>query len=603
MKDIDAFDKYITELAKDKKYPNIVVSFKNTVGDFSSDEVSSRKHLVKNIIDAHRHEKLFNEAFSFVKEYGISIETSQHKAVLSSYAWLVYAKLDDFIKTEKTDEIDIIIKNILSLLPCLNLSDDYYDLLLMRLIGKIVEIGRLDPSIAVNYVFEILKVIGFRKNTRLKEKLKKDDFVLGSMIRLFGKSGYFDYGFKFLKFLQIDIFAGNVSVNLANDYGWLLYYWVKEENKHVSDDIPEDDLDTVFSDLENERWKESKESDSHSKDEIFEQILRIFPLLKNDSKYSSLSRLFNLCLRIEKGKANKNWKKILAIVTAIDVNLLTLDCRTSVFEKNGKERRVELASDKESWYSAYSNALYQTEDYVNCLNVCQDAYEVIPRFHYNNEIWFARRIALCKRSFGNIDDAIFELEKIVKQKKEWFIQKEIAELYYEKGDYKIAKEMLIVAALNRGDLEKKDALFFLLGKLFIQDGNTGIAYKHFLLSLKIRQDQQFRIPQELKQSLEQLSGAMLIDQDVDAFRLYKELLSFWKSLLPRNNVSYQGKIFRVINEKEIGFIKGDDNQEFFFRYKDLKFKQPIVGMKVKYKTRDSRQEGKHWIAFDIHPTN
>lgn len=124
------------------------------------------------------------------------------------------------------------------------------------------------------------------------------------------------------------------------------------------------------------------------------------------------------------------------LLESIDKEKLSLECRTVTFSKFGKDKIAELASDKEVWYSLYCTALFQLKRFDECLQFSKEAFEAIPKFHYNNDIWFSRKISLCQRELGNFEIAIQGLEAIVRKKTEWFIQKEIAELYFEKGEVK-----------------------------------------------------------------------------------------------------------------------------------------------------------------------
>ena len=96
-------------------------------------------------------------------------------------------------------------------------------------------------------------------------------------------------------------------------------------------------------------------------------------------------------------------------------------------DNESKER--ELASKKEDWYSLRSKALYENGDFADCISCSETALKSLTKFHYDNDIWFKRNIALSKAELGDIETAIEELKSLLKRKNEWFIQKEIAELY------------------------------------------------------------------------------------------------------------------------------------------------------------------------------
>lgn len=103
--------------------------------------------------------------------------------------------------------------------------------------------------------------------------------------------------------------------------------------------------------------------------------------------------------------------------------------------------------------------------FQECFQVSKLAIDTFETFHYSNDVWFARRIALSKMNLGRTSDAITELEQVLRRKKDWFIQKELAVLYLEVDKPDKAFSLAIAAINNFGDLEYKVDLLFLLGGL------------------------------------------------------------------------------------------------------------------------------------------
>ena len=125
---------------------------------------------------------------------------------------------------------------------------------------------------------------------------------------------------------------------------------------------------------------------------------------------------------------------------------------------------MELASDQEKWFAQKTKALFKLGHWMECYELSKKALETFEKFHYGNESWFARRIALAKKNLGNPSEAITELKEILKRKQEWFIQKEISELLFEENDIENAFIYAIQAITNFGPLEFKVDLLLLLGK-------------------------------------------------------------------------------------------------------------------------------------------
>jgi len=166
---------------------------------------------------------------------------------------------------------------------------------------------------------------------------------------------------------------------------------------------------------------------------------------------------------------------------------------------------MELASDKESWYAYKSKALIKLGKYQECYDISIVAINTFDNFHYSNDIWFTRRIALSKKALGNTEEAIKELLKVSKKKKEWFILKELAELYKDAGNQDEAFRYAIQAVNSFGELEYKVDLLFLIGELLNEKKEDELAYKHFLLAKLIRINEMWSIPSKLSSALEKFS--------------------------------------------------------------------------------------------------
>jgi hypothetical protein len=300
------------------------------------------------------------------------------------------------------------------------------------------------------------------------DKISGNGYLVSDMLSAMRHIDKCSHAFKFLDIYDIKI-DDNTDERILNSYGWLLYSTFKSENK--PNENSQNETDTFDEDEDPDGG-----IDHHfNKSEIIERIESYFPLIlrfNNDFNYSVVSNLFLIVLKIEKKKPSPSWKFINEFCCLISPDYLKTDCRTIDVERKGEKKPMELASDKENWYAYKSKALIKQEMFQDCYDISKEALETFSNFHYSNDVWFARRIALSKKYLGNPTDAIAELLQILKRKKEWFIQKELAELYKEAGDYESAFKFAILAINNFGDLEYKVALLYLLAPIFA----TAISY-------------------------------------------------------------------------------------------------------------------------------
>lgn len=332
------------------------------------------------------------------------------------------------------------------------------------------------------------------------ELIVNNEYIISDMLYALRKTNQFDAGFQFLKIYNISITAEQKERILVA-YGWLLWAKYKNENQN---ELNKTDIEEEYVFLEENENVFTPKDFSYNKTELIERIENLLSILcqeKNDFVDTLISNLFSVVLKSEKKKPTPNWKLINDFCNQIDRNTLSKKCSVIQVERKGQKKDMELASDFENWYVYKTNALMMLGEWQECFDTSKEALEEIESFHYSNDIWFSRRIALSKKNMGNTEDAIEELKTILKKKKEWFIQKELAELYFEKDELEAAFSMAMNAINNFGPLEFKIDLLFLLGKLLKNQGNLELAFKHFSLSKLIRQKEEWKIPQKLVDEL------------------------------------------------------------------------------------------------------
>lgn len=416
---------------------------------------------------------------------------------------------------------------------------------------------------------DALKYFKEYKSHFTSEQITGNDFLIASMLKALRQTNNVDAAFKFLDLYKISI-SENTKELVLNAYGWLLHAKLKSElqagieNETDEENFEENETSDYKSDLQiNKTW-------------IVEQIERLIPLLfkyEDPFSYSVFSQLFTTVLKAEKKKANANWKFVNDFCDLVNPGMLKTDCRTIEVLRKGEKKSMELASDKETWYSYKSKALFKLEKYLECFEVSKTALETFSKFHYSNDVWFARRIALCKKQLGNRDEAIQELNQVLRRKKDWFIQRELAELYKEDGNFDKAFTLAIDAVNNYGDLEYKVELLCLIGELLKTRGEKERAFKHYSLSRLIRINEEWKIPDKLTKALEDFRK-----DDIQVGKLpelEKELKKYWTSLNQNRQKTdnptserIKGKIDKILHNDEKGadgFIKYDGNKSVYFR--------------------------------------
>lgn len=423
----------------------------------------------------------------------------------------------------------------------------------------------------------VLDLFVANKDNFTKEQIASDNYIINNIIASLRKINNSIYVNNFLNEFNIVI---NESTNemVLNAYGWAIYDICKIE-------------------VANENYNKEKLLS------LIQYPIHLLSLKKSDYSYSIISNILRLILKVEKNKLNKNWNFINNFCNFFNPEILSLECGT--MEIRGK--LTEFASDKENWYATKSKALFELNNFQECYEISKLALEYIDNFHYNNDLWFARRIALSKKELGNIDEAIEELEKIYRKKREWFIKKELAELYFESNNIEKSFKYAIEAICKNGfsKLEFKIGLILLLANIFKSYNKkefTVFANKHFLLLKIIREEHGWKIPEELQNELNQINM-----ENMNLSTIKNDLIEYWKSFevkttnnSPKNRENIlQGYIKRILNDNEQGkngFIASEQNDYYFLLPRHINFIDSIEGdTKVEFevmKLDDGRERAK-----------
>ncbi len=149
---------------------------------------------------------------------------------------------------------------------------------------------------------------------------------------------------------------------------------------------------------------------------------------------------------------------------------------------------VELPSDREKWYSAYTKALYDLGRHQECLDASEEAMRRIPEFASTNAVWFRRRRALCNAALGFRESAIEELQEILEVEERWFIYHELARFFRQEELPEVSLGYAAAAALC-GEIDPfRWKLFAFMAVIARRTGHETHARTHAELALALREE-------------------------------------------------------------------------------------------------------------------
>lgn len=307
--------------------------------------------------------------------------------------------------------------------------------------------------------------------------------------------------------------------------------------------------------------------------------------LKNDNQaYAATSALAITVLHVAKLWARKGRDlRVLEWLEKLDANRLPLDPGKGADER-GRPR--ELASRKEQYYSLRTHSLERLGRWQECLDTATRALSECGRLHHDNDIWFARRIALAKQRLGKPQEAATELQHLLERKPVAFLHTDIASAAWDAGDYSCAFKHALQALLAPQDVGFKLEAARLMAECLWKRGDEDHARKHLRLCLAVREARGWKLTEDLTklQSTWELSGPLGGPES-----LLEELRPLWERWREELSPRIAGVITRILPSGHAGFIRGEGKRDFYFDARDWKEPKARLseGIRVTFATKPS----------------
>lgn len=346
---------------------------------------------------------------------------------------------------------------------------------------------------------------------------------------------------------------------------------------------------------------EIKKEKVDNEEVFFKAANAIVELSNQDDKYSPYVVTCFKVIDYLSDKPNYNPEKISEWLDKLNPDTLSVEVRKIKTPEN-KER--ELASDKEKWYKTKSDVLLAQEKYEECIELSEKALRLFSKFHHGNDIWFKRNIALAKTGLKQYNEALKLFNEIYAIKSEWFIEKEIAEVYMSMQKYDEALKYAAIGALNLGEPKSKVKLYELLINLLKIKNLKEKIPTHIELIYSIRQKEGWKIENRIELLAKEFSVNVNLIRDVS--EIIKELKPYWITLRFSGQKELSGKIKTILPNGQAGFIECDDKNSYYFKTKDfIGRKENIrVGQAVNFYLEDSFNRKKNQmtkVAVNIRP--
>lgn len=421
------------------------------------------------------------------------------------------------------------------------------------------------------------------RNQFIKDEILNNELLIKNIFNAYKGIGKFEDGASFIITVVNYKITPNTDKYFVNSFGWNLFFLLKQYTKGDEEtNIESSVLQMGHSNLKIEK---------NIFVEYLSDVLKILDV-ENTKDANLRVRLVFQFIKFEKTNNSPDWRVINELLNFLDPE--KLDKTGQVISiKNGPKagKQIELAPDIENWYSYKTKALLEIESYVECINASEKALQEITKFHYDNEVWLKRRIALSKLQLGETAEGIKLLEEVLLRKKEWFVFKEYAAELLKLNRIEEAFKHAIDAALVKGEILLRLDLFKILAEILRLKGENELADKHNLLELLFRIEKGWKIPDHLNEINEKYKDKIA---EFTSKSVAEELKEYWRKFLK------EGKVKKVMVDKRIGWIKGDSG-EYFFRFSVYEgaIAKLVEGNKVKFSTSKSLNKMKNNIEDDI----
>ncbi len=274
--------------------------------------------------------------------------------------------------------------------------------------------------------------------------------------------------------------------------------------------------------------------------------------------------------------------------------------------QEGRERK--LASDYESYYSLLIPLLFNEAKYTDCIDIAEHVLNSISPLHYDNAVWFQRRIALCHAELGDFDKAKDILQSLDQGKGEkWFIEFELSRIYFEQENYAKSLHYAVKAAKNPGDDLMKVNLYTHLARIFFKLNQKEEARLHALLVVAIKQANSL----DFDAGTQKLIAYFRIDSSVPVnLKSQKRAIDkIWNTMLYADQPSFTGKITKILPTGKAGFIRRADGKDsYYFEFREVRFPRHLIQEEKSVRfflaeSYDKKKEKKSLVAVEIYPLN
>ncbi len=262
-------------------------------------------------------------------------------------------------------------------------------------------------------------------------------------------------------------------------------------------------------------------------------------------------------------KTNKDWNNLIIWLGKINIDDIPENTKKNPKMKN-------MLSLKERWLLLKIKAVYNKNE-NNLDSVKEKMFEIIEygKVNFPKNIHIFRWEGIVLKALNKKEEAIIVYEKILKNfRKEWYINAELASLYSQTGYESKAEKICYSVLSSNGQLKMKVKTLNLLADILDKKGENENATSLLVLNRMIRVKNKWKCEKELIDRTEQEFKNNNYQTILNKCRkIWGEKVN--KPIKSKSEIC-KGKILKILPGNGAGFIKMDNNRQYFFSFRDIK---------------------------------
>ncbi|WP_405264456.1 cold shock domain-containing protein [Methanobrevibacter sp.] len=337
------------------------------------------------------------------------------------------------------------------------------------------------------------------------------------------------------------------SFNQKNDYAWTIY---KTRIAFFSDE-----------------------------DELFENVEFITELVeqRNFNKSGSCVYTSSIFKVLNHLKSQNDFASMIPWLGKLDPDLLD----EKPFRKYGRINK----SHRQQYYDWASMAYYQNMEYEKCIEVSKTALNSLKRFIDEGDTWLRWRIAKSLTELGRLKEALTYYEKVIEVRHDWYMYRDIAEIYLRLKKHWISLDYLCPAILSDEPNKVKAGIYYTCYKVF-KSSNMPMAIKHAQLYYLLRSESSYPVAYEIDE-------LNFDETQLNRRELEREIRDLWIRYKFKNQKMQHGTVKSFNEERKFGFIKAENDDEIFFHKSEFEGENVYIGQLVSFYTEESFDKSKN----------